>query len=304
MTTIDENKVSVIIPTYGGSKSLKRAIDSVLDQVYSSFEVIVVDDNNPDSEGRKKTEYYMAEYTDNPLVKYVKHAENKNGSAARNTGFRVSTGEFICLLDDDDAFLPGKIAKQAAYLQSHPEYGACYCWRKKGDVTICKSFTGDLSRQLLEQSFTPTTCALMIRRSCYEALNGFDESYRRHQDYEFLLRFFKQFKIGVVEEVLVEIHGNEIYNQLRGRKLYDMKSHFFSQFDSDIKRIDEADPGFRKRVYASHFSDACKELIRYGDIGLAAKMYCSYGVKGGGFFWIYFCKRIGSWVSRKVLHES
>lgn len=293
-------KVSVIIPTYGGSKSLSDSIFSVLGQTYPDFEIIVVDDNNPDTEARKNTESVMSNFSNETRVKYIQHDHNRNGSAARNTGFRNSMGDYICLLDDDDVFLPRKIEKQVAFLEMHPEYGACYCWRKKGNKEIHGSYTGDLSQQLLEQSFTPTTCALMIRRTCYEALNGFDESYRRHQDYEFLLRFFKIYQIGVVEEVLVEIRGNEVYNQLKGKKLYEMKTRFFSQFGKDIDRIDENNPGFKKRVYASHFSSACKELIRYGNINLAIKAYRDYGVKGGLLFWKSFFEIISSWIFRKV----
>ena len=301
---IDENKVSVIIPTYGGSGSLTRAIDSVIDQSYSSFEVIVVDDNNPGTEGREKTEKCMLKYVDNPIVKYIKHDKNRNGSAARNTGFRASTGGFICLLDDDDVFLSGKIAKQVSYLLSNPEYGACYCWRRQRGKEICGCYTGDLSQQLLDLTFTPTTSALMIRRSCYEALDGFDESYRRHQDYEFMLRFFKHFKMGVVEEVLLDFVGNEVNNQLKGKKLYDTKVQFFSQFDEDIKQIEVANRGFKRKVYSAHFSDAIKELIRYGNIGLAFKMYCKYGIKGGTLFWKYFFRKINDWIGRNIGKEN
>lgn len=296
-------KVSVIIPTYGGSDSLIRSVDSVLSQTYPDFEVIVVDDNNPNTDARKKTEQQMEKYVGNAQVKYIKHEHNKNGSAARNTGYRNSDGEFLCFLDDDDVFLPGKLQKQVAYLNEHPELGACYCWRRQRNMEICGTYTGDLSKQLLDLTFTPTTSALMVRRSCYESLNGFDESYRRHQDYEFMLRFFKLYKMGVVEEVLLDFIGNEVNNQLRGQKLYNTKAQFFSQFNDDIERIEAEEPGFKKKVYAAHFSDAFKELIRYGNFGLAIKLYYNYGIKGGLLFWRYFCNRVGSWIERKVRHE-
>ena len=246
----------------------------------------------------------MGKYTNDPRVKYIKHERNKNGSAARNTGFIESEGEYICLLDDDDFFLPGRISKQVDFLKTHPEFGACYCWRKRHGKTISSSLTGDLSKPLLDLTFSPTTSALMIRRICYEMLNGFDESYQRHQDYEFLLRFFKLYKIGVVEEVLLEQCGNEVNNQLRGKKLFDTKAKFFSQFKSEIDRLETLNKGYKNKVYAAHFSDACKELIRYGDFGLAFKMYFMYGIKGGFLFWRYFFSRIGAWVKRKIKSEA
>ena len=214
-------KVSVIIPTYGGEKTIIRAVKSVLVQNYENYEIIVVDDNNPATIERKRTEEYMEEFATEKKVKYIKHPQNRNGSAARNTGFYDSDGEYICLLDDDDIFLQNKLRKQVEFLEKHKEFGACYCWRKQLGKEICGEEEGDLSASLLDLSFTPTTPSLMIRRECYEALNGFDESYRRHQDFEFLLRFYKKYQMGVVKEVPLgddyfSIYDyNEEYNALR-----------------------------------------------------------------------------------------
>ena len=94
--------VSVIIPTYKRPDYLDRAIDSVLNQTYNNIEIIVVDDNNPNTEGRERTEKIMRRYENNPHVIYIKHEYNKNGSAARNTGFKASHGVYLAFLDDDD----------------------------------------------------------------------------------------------------------------------------------------------------------------------------------------------------------
>ena len=98
--------VSVIIPTYGGGEYLKRCIESVLAQTYPNIEVVVVDDNGLGTPNQLLTQKVMQEFKDDTRVKYVCHEINKNGSAARNTGFRNSKGEYICLLDDDDEWLP------------------------------------------------------------------------------------------------------------------------------------------------------------------------------------------------------
>ena len=283
-------KVSVIIPTYGGDDTLIRAVKSVLIQDYDNFEVIVVDDNNPETIERLKTEEIMQRFSGEKRVKYIQHSKNKNGSAARNTGFRNSDGEYICFLDDDDIFLQHKLQSQVAYLQEHTEFGACYCWRRQLGEVICGELVGDLTESLLDLSFTTTTAALMIRRSCYEELNGFDESYRRHQDYEFLLRFYKRYKIGVVKEILIEIIGNGVNNNPTGKKLYEIKKQFFDQFGDEIDRINEKKPGYRKYVYAQHFARAFKEMIRYGNFILAVKIYFRYGYKGGLEFWKIFLR--------------
>ncbi|MDP3388286.1 MAG: glycosyltransferase family 2 protein [Eubacteriales bacterium] len=89
--------VSVLIPTYKSTSSLKMSVESVLSQTYENYEIIVIDDNNPDTEYRRRTEAIMDRYIHNPKIMYIKHSKNKNGAAARNTGFKNSKGELICL---------------------------------------------------------------------------------------------------------------------------------------------------------------------------------------------------------------
>ena len=101
--------VTVVIPTYNRPVYLKRCIDSVLNQTYKRIEIIVVDDNNPDTEARKETEAIIAEFVSAGQVKYIQHERNKNGSAARNTGWKASHGEYITFLDDDDEIHATKI---------------------------------------------------------------------------------------------------------------------------------------------------------------------------------------------------
>lgn len=283
--------VSVIIPTYKSGETLIRAIDSVLNQTYQAIEVIVVDDNNPGTEDRKRTEQLMRRYCGEDRVKYIKHTKNKNGSAARNTAFRNSKGEYIAFLDDDDYFLPLKIEHQVRYLNSHKEFGACYCWRKdhKGNE-ICGNLEGDFSYELLALIFTPYTSAIMMRRECYIKLNGFDESYIRHQDFEFLLRFFKFYSMGYVPYVDLALSKNGINNTPKGPKLVEVKTRFFIQFADLINVVTKGNLKKKRIIYANHFAATFKDLIRYGYPVLAIKVYFWYGIKGGVYFWNTFFK--------------
>ena len=87
--------VSVVIPTYSRPTFLKRCIESVLNQTYKNIEIFVVDDNNPDTDARRQTEEVMQQYANNPVVRYLQHEKNRNGSAARNTGWRCASGKYI-----------------------------------------------------------------------------------------------------------------------------------------------------------------------------------------------------------------
>src|SRR5690242_13247080 len=110
--------VSVIIPTYNGTAFLRETIDSALAQTYPAVEVIVVDDGSTDD-----TAAVIAEYGDR--IKGIAQA-NSGTSAARNTGIRASSGDYIAFLDHDDLWAPIKLARQMRVLRDHPELGMVY----------------------------------------------------------------------------------------------------------------------------------------------------------------------------------
>lgn len=197
--------VSIIIPTYKRSNILSRTIDSVLKQTYKNIEVIVVDDNNPNTEFRLATELLMSKYQDKRL-KYIKHEVNKNGSAARNTGIRNSSGEYVMFLDDDDEFLPNKVESQLNYLlQLDESWGACYTKyiRKRGNTLISKCTENRegnlLKEELMRNLWIGAGSNLMVRRKVIDEVGGFDESFKRNQDIEFLIRILKKYKLGHVD---------------------------------------------------------------------------------------------------------
>lgn len=246
-------RVSVVIPTYKRSERLAQAIDSVLNQTYPNLEVIVVDDNDPDTNFRHDTQALMEKYRGNQRVKYIQHERNKNGAAARNTGIRCAQGEFIAFLDDDDLFYPEKIEKQVSYMDQHPEYAGVYCGRYQKGKEIIGNKAGDLSKEILTGEFTPTTPALLFRKDALENIGGFDESFRRHQDYELLLKYFLKYDLGVIEEALVEIGQNEGENELHGKELENTKERFLNQFHGAIINLEKKYPGTYKNVYVNHY---------------------------------------------------
>lgn len=198
--------VSVIIPTYKRSDCLLQTIESVLSQTYPSIEIIIVDDNGLGNKFQVETQKKLQKYIDERKIIYIPHEVNKNGAAARNTGFRASKGEYINFLDDDDVLMPEKIEKQVIFLEKQPvNVGATYCnsrltfrTRFTGRVkTIETSYAaeGNLIKEYLKNEMHFNTSSLLFRRSVIEELHGFDESYRRHQDYEILLRFFTKWTI-------------------------------------------------------------------------------------------------------------
>jgi len=117
--------VSVIIPAYNRAHLIGRAIKSVLNQAYQDFELIIIDDCSTDNTDEVVREFQKK---DNRII-YLKHDQNKGGSAARNTGIKVSKSEYIAFLDSDDEWLPEKLEIQMeAILKQNVSMVTCFCW--------------------------------------------------------------------------------------------------------------------------------------------------------------------------------
>lgn len=210
---MENPKVSVITPTYKRSEMLPRAVRSVLAQTYKNIEIVVVDDNNPDSEWRNATEQRMKEFDNDPRVIYVKHDKNMNGSAARNTGIKFSTGDIITYLDDDDWYYPEKVEKQVQYLLTHPEHHAVYCgWRRYGDE-LPNIGEGNLYRAVLSGQNIIITNSIMMWKEDTLKCGGWDQSLKRHQEASLLLNYFSLGKtMGRLPEILVEFDVSDRSN--------------------------------------------------------------------------------------------
>jgi len=189
-------KLSVIIPVYNRTDTLKSAVESVLCQTYNNIEIIVVDDGSSIN-----VQGTLLPYAN--LIKYIRHDENKGVSTARNTGIEASTGEYIALLDSDDLWLPFKADMQIKALEKS---GLRIChtdefWYKK-DRFINKQkkherFGGRILPYILDFCrISPSS--VMFHRSVLEKTGIFDESMRVCEDYDLFLRFALFYEIEYV----------------------------------------------------------------------------------------------------------
>ena len=108
-------KLTIVMPTYNGKKYIKEAIDSILNQTFDDFELIIFDDASTDD-----TPQMIHDYAD-ARIRYVRNPVNVGQALSFNIGFKMAQGEYIAVMDDDDVCLPEKFAKQIAYMDSHPE---------------------------------------------------------------------------------------------------------------------------------------------------------------------------------------
>lgn len=275
MKSLDyKDKVSIVIPTYRRAEYLTRAIDSVLNQSHTNLEVIVVDDNNPDTEYRKKTEATMEKYKKETRVKYIKHDINRNGSAARNTGIKHSTGKYICFLDDDDFYFPQKVERQLQYLNNHPEYKATYCGWKIGNKTVIPFRVGNLMYEQFMGSNIIDTNMIMMEKSIIEDFGGWDERLKRNQDVAFIIRYFNLgYKIGVVKEALVHI---DLIDRSNVANPYDNENNFnqfFQHYQDYINILENTYKQAKKNIYSSRYRGVLLNYIKNKNFKGALKIY-------------------------------
>lgn len=198
-------KVSIIIPTYNRADKIMTSINSVLKQTYVDFELIIVDDGSSDNTQE------IVESIGDERVSYVRLTKNSGASAARNAGVQVAKYDVIAFQDSDDLWREDKLAKQMKYLQEHEEFSMIYCPYElhmekmviRMPDTDWNGLEGDLLKWLLVRNSIGTPTMLM-RKECFLQVGGFDISFKCLEDWEFALRFAEKYKIGYVNEVLVD----------------------------------------------------------------------------------------------------
>lgn len=260
-----EPLVSVIIPTYKRSETLPRAIDSVLNQTYKNLEIIVVDDNNPNDNYRKKTEQIMVNYQKLNNIHYIKHLENKNGAAARNTGISISKGKYIAFLDDDDEFLSDKIENQVNAMGNLDScYGACYTGYKKMKANGkweygAETRQGDVLVETLMRSLSIYGGSnLLVKSELTKQVNGFDESFTRNQDLEFLAKIAKVSKLAYVDSCSLIMHYDSRVSTFSPEHMENIDKLYLKKFQHFIEELDKKD---QKRVYKMILLDRFRLLI-------------------------------------------
>lgn len=196
-------RVSVVIPTYNSSVSLREAIESVLAQTYKDFEIIVIDDGSTDD-----TEAVVRSLGNR--VGYFKQ-ENQGAGAARNAGIKRSRGEYIAFLDADDLWGAGKLDQQIPLLEHDPQLGLVYSdWAVvSSDGVIEQSYlqkvpsaSGYVFDKLVQWGFILTS-GVVVRRTCLDDVGDFDNSLSIAQDYDLWLRICYRWKVALVEKPLV-----------------------------------------------------------------------------------------------------
>lgn len=210
-------RVSVLIPLYNRASYIEETIKSVLDQEYPDIELIVIDDGSTDG-GDQICENFVAQ----GLLTLLRHPGrvNKGQAAALNLGLTAVSGEFIAVLDSDDLYVVGKIAKQVAYFNEHPDIGLVY-GNGKGidaagkviyDINYDKRIERSDPNDILLDCYFLLPQNSLVRASVYQQVGGFDETLRSGQDHDMLIRLSEKTKIAhqSIDSFRYRRHGDSI----------------------------------------------------------------------------------------------
>lgn len=238
-------KVSIIIPTFSRNDTLDRAIKSALGQTYQNIEIIIVDDNPPNSEYRKSTEHLMEKYSVNPKVRYCKNESNLGGAGARNNGIMVAVGDYIAFLDDDDEYYPQNIEKKLnTFLIENNDklaivYGHCeYINHGRVVYRDCMFYKGNCLYEAMQMNCIVKTSQWMAKKEALLKV-GLFSLVPSMQDSQLLLKMLSVgYEITYVPEILSKYYMDfdqyshittnkrkvlegELLYQIECRKLYD-----------------------------------------------------------------------------------
>ncbi|MBB4080493.1 glycosyltransferase involved in cell wall biosynthesis [Lewinella aquimaris] len=197
------------MPLYNGRPYVVAAIESVLQQRFMDWELLVIDDGSTDG----GPELVRTTFVD-PRIRLLANPNNRGVAYTRNVGIAAARGEFLAWLDCDDLITPDRLQAQLDYLHEHPELGACGSWIQRfgsgKEVSTQLPKSPEIIRGLL--LFTPIVpnATVMLRLKLVEKLGlRYDESLPIAEDYDFVLRCSQHFPIGIIPRILYRYRVTE-----------------------------------------------------------------------------------------------
>lgn len=304
-------KVSVIIPCYNGTKWVRDTIDSVLNQTYQEFELIIVDDDSTDN-----LEKIIENYSSDERIRYIQHKKNRGIPAARNTGIKASIGQYIAFLDQDDLWLKMKLEKQVEIFEQDKDrkigliFTNIVCigsngkrikakWPNKSVLKELSKKTGkEILIELFRENFIATSSVVVRKKECFKKLGLLNEDLYSGDDYEFWLRVAGNLKIKYVDESLTKkrMHkNNTLKKHMEEGKVYQDRIRILHQITNRYPFLNELK---NKKLEWSHYLYGRylfnnSQLIKARDEFFKALCFNCFNWKALGFWILTFFGKYG-----------
>ena len=232
--------VSIVMPTYKRADSIALAIDSVLQQSYQNWELVIVDDGGNDG-----TDKVIESYKDS-RIRYECLETNQGVSAARNRALSNATGELICYLDSDNTWHQDYLLIMAGLFCEKPEFdsafSAQYLFKKGQEKPYAMRYGLFNKTLLLNRNYIDMNC-FMHRRSLYDNLGGFDQNLRRLVDWDLIIRYTEEKRPYAVPAILSDYFFNDgeetitvsesLSNALEGLQNKNIDNNLFYHLDHE-----------------------------------------------------------------------
>ncbi len=213
---------SVIIPTYNRKSLLTKAVDSVREQTYPDWELIIIDDGSNDGTGQ-----LIANYNDS-RIRYT-HQSNQGVSKARNEGLKQAQGKYICFLDSDDWWNKDKLSIGYQYINQNPRYKIFHTqeiWYRGGKLLRQKNKHRKPHGSIFPACL-PLCCVsistVLIHRSVFTRIGTFDEALPACEDYDFWLRVCREYPVFLIDKPLTLKDGgrpDQLSQRIKGLDKY------------------------------------------------------------------------------------
>lgn len=207
-----EPLISIITPAYNAETTIVATIESVLNQTWKNWEMIIIDDGSTDNT------HQTAASVHHPGIRLLQE-KNKGVAATRNQGMKLAKGEYIAFLDSDDLWEPEKLASQIAFFQqADSSYGLVHSSYLEFDeqgsyapkpLQHCKNLniSGEVHTDLIIHDFI-ATLTVMIKREVVENIGDFDLNFSGTEDWDLWIRIAEKYKVGYIDRSLARYRLN------------------------------------------------------------------------------------------------
>jgi len=261
--SLENPKITVLMPVYNGEKYLRKAVDSILNQTFSDFEFLIINDGSSDDSVN-----IINSYSD-PRIRLVHNEKNLKLVATLNKGFDLAQGEFLARMDCDDISLSQRLAKQVEVMDACPEVGVCGSWAKKinGNGEIIGNYRTPTGEKLAKFIWRPSPVihpTALIRNKIFKQYR-YDQEFMDAEDYELWLRVSRNSRLYNLSDYLLlyRMHSSSVSNTKRTVQVQSAYKAFTKYFGSEGISFEE----FLSFMFESYDMNPAERARQYRKIG-------------------------------------